>query len=534
MILHTLLLLKKNNIFFLISIFSYIAYFILCLYKKINLFSQSNYIDIEYTLVKIISFWSTSENSINIYILIIISLFFLMKKNKEIIYKEYILLCISLYISYYNYIIIYNQLHLKNIFFNELLNHTMGSIHPPLILLSFFIFRILYFYNIFEKKNLNFLFLFFSFSIITGSIWSSSLFGWNGFWMWDPIENISMLYWLYIVICIHINKKKKSIILYNYILFDLLFIVFFKINIINSIHQFEFNLFESKINKYPFIYFISYTHFFIFFIIIYTLKKNKYIIKDTLYKYINILLSCSIIPLIIYFINTMVLFLKNGIEIILNIIYYSFFIYILIIFYIYLLQKLKVIINHIMWFIIAFNTLLLFSINNNITIYISLLIVLILFNNRNNVFFISHIFYFLILYIYTINYFYTTEIKNIELNMLDIKNIKENIIYYANYNDWYKSWFENIIYKRINQINLYNNTIYFNQIYTSKSFYKKIINIFKENEEYNYYIKLFSFYSHSFNLKEITITNNKIIGFLITILIFYLLKKKKMRSFFIN
>jgi len=91
-----------------------------------------------------------------------------------------------------------------------------------------------------------------SFSIILGGIWAYTQLGWGGFWFWDPIENISLILWLVLIIFFHLKE-------YNFLnLSKNFFLIFFSF----FLTSFGFCVFSKK----PFIYFISLFNSFIIFI----------------------------------------------------------------------------------------------------------------------------------------------------------------------------------------------------------------------------------------------------------------------------
>lgn len=57
--------------------------------------------------------------------------------------------------------------------------------------------------------------------ITLGGLWAYETLGWGGFWAWDPVENSSLVPWLFVVALFHttlIQRKTRSLIRTNFIL----------------------------------------------------------------------------------------------------------------------------------------------------------------------------------------------------------------------------------------------------------------------------------------------------------------------------
>lgn len=124
-----------------------------------------------------------------------------------------------------------------------------GLFIPFAISLSFLILKApfdLYIYK-------NFLILptaFLSAGIILGQWWSYQVLGWGGFWSWDPVENASLIPWLFAIGAIHAAKAKQGNIRpYNLVIllgfaafYASLFTTFItRSGIIQSVHAFSFS-----------------------------------------------------------------------------------------------------------------------------------------------------------------------------------------------------------------------------------------------------------------------------------------------------
>jgi len=90
--------------------------------------------------------------------------------------------------------------------------------------------------------------------IFLGAWWASQEFNWGGFWSWDPVELISLLVFLYILVNIHKpNKlfKKSNIIVYILGIITIYFIM--RLGVVSTVHSFIKNL---NIPFYAYIIFI--------------------------------------------------------------------------------------------------------------------------------------------------------------------------------------------------------------------------------------------------------------------------------------
>jgi len=103
--------------------------------------------------------------------------------------------------------------------------------------------------------------LFQSTGIILGSAWAYHVLGWGGYWMWDPVENASVLPWLAGTAFVHsvmMQEKKGMMKVWNMVLISTTFFLCIfgtfltRSGIISSVHAFA----ESPIGKY-FVSFIA-------------------------------------------------------------------------------------------------------------------------------------------------------------------------------------------------------------------------------------------------------------------------------------
>src|SRR4029077_2782627 len=91
--------------------------------------------------------------------------------------------------------------------------------------------------------------------ILLGAHWAYAVLGWGGYWMWDPVENASLLPWLAGTAFLHsvmMQEKKGMMKVWNMVLIGSTFFLCIygtfltRSGIISSVHAFA----ESPIGKY--------------------------------------------------------------------------------------------------------------------------------------------------------------------------------------------------------------------------------------------------------------------------------------------
>jgi cytochrome c biogenesis factor len=318
---------------FFINFSLYIIILLEYILPNINIQHSSIYTTV---LNYIATYWTINEQYIHIQLFLLYFIFYYLlnkiNKKKIIIHNQFIFFFIFLYlfaISNYNLIDTLNYIPISITNFNIILSHTLVSIHPPLILFSILCFRILIFIYSYFFYNNNilsivikyYLILYYilSFSIILGSFWSINLFGWGGWWIWDPIENISFFYWILLLFLIHLPIKSKfliNILLYLFI-YDYIFFCTFKLSLLNSLHIFKTNLINTNIYYFFYLFFCL---IFTFFLVFYTIYLKKQIIPSTIYFSFWYIL---VILMFFYLYNISFLFLNTSLytQNILNLIY---------------------------------------------------------------------------------------------------------------------------------------------------------------------------------------------------------------------
>ena len=97
--------------------------------------------------------------------------------------------------------------------------------------------------------------LFQSTGVMLGSAWAYHVLGWGGYWMWDPVENASLLPWLAGTAFLHsvmMQEKKGMMKVWNMVLIAATFFLCIfgtfltRSGIVSSVHAFA----ESPIGKY--------------------------------------------------------------------------------------------------------------------------------------------------------------------------------------------------------------------------------------------------------------------------------------------
>lgn len=242
---------KLTRIFIFLSLFNLINAFCLILYFLLDNNFNINYVyshsAIQLAVIyKISALWAGQEGSLLLWTIFFIPfiVFFSIINKDNFILK----IVLSIYIFYIFIIIFYlnpfieinstktiaNGIGLKPV----LKNFWMIS-HPPLLFLGYtftlipFAFAIKAFcknnYNNWHENAYPFIvgsFLFISAGIFSGAYWAYTVLGWGGFWGWDPVENSSLIPWLFSIALIHgiyIQKRSNQFRLFNLLIAIILF-----------------------------------------------------------------------------------------------------------------------------------------------------------------------------------------------------------------------------------------------------------------------------------------------------------------------
>src|SRR6204780_1059729 len=152
---------------------------------------------------------------------------------------------------------------------NPLLQYPAMAIHPPMLYLGYVGFSVPFAFAMGSlitrqpgdawihttRRWTLVTWLFQSTGIMLGSAWAYHVLGWGGYWMWDPVENASLLPWLAGTAFLHsvmMQEKKGMMKVWNMVLIAATFFLCIygtfltRSGIISSVHAFA----ESPIGKY--------------------------------------------------------------------------------------------------------------------------------------------------------------------------------------------------------------------------------------------------------------------------------------------
>ena len=111
---------------------------------------------------------------------------------------------------------------------NPILQDPALAIHPPILYLGYVGSSIIFSASLASlvlnninslwaahiKKWIQIAWVFLTIGILLGSIWAYYELGWGGFWFWDPVENVSLMPWLWLTAVLHtiIVLEKRSLL----------------------------------------------------------------------------------------------------------------------------------------------------------------------------------------------------------------------------------------------------------------------------------------------------------------------------------
>ncbi|YP_007890060.1 heme lyase (mitochondrion) [Naegleria fowleri] len=420
-------------VFFIITAFQYDMY---------EIFFNVNSNLITNAIYKMSNYWATIDN----YVLLVTSIIILLLYNNTyILYnnKNTLILFIYMFIILYSVYINTKIYYFNNTTFNPLLTHFLVIVHPPILITITFLIK----NSIFKYISINKLILILGISILLGSYWANSLFGWGGWWSWDPIENIALVNWIIFLLYIHKYNKK---IIGSILILDFFLLLVIKCNNLQSIHVFK--IVNLNLQNY---FIIMYT-LYVLFSYAYTKKKNNnYYINN------NILIKQSTLVIILY--------LLNNTHIYINIYVYIIYIFVILYSYIlkYLIRKNKLINTlQLTTLIYVYKALTLLH-----TIISTIIIFFYIVKKKNNIYNV-HIYILLIAYlllninnniiniVYENYALYISNNTTGEINLIDINiNYIEYIVKEIN-TEFFTTQYYNIysIFEKI-ETNIYNNII---------------------------------------------------------------------------
>ena len=145
---------------------------------------------------------------------------------------------------------------------NNVLTNSLSLIHPLLVYIlyinSIWVITLSYFnYFIFKSKMYNYTKVVF-FALVLGSWWAQQELNWGGWWNWDFIELILFVFFIKYIVYIHnLSYKYKYLLKFNcsnLLLYLIIFFLFVRWDILNSVHSFNtLNFLENYINYILFI-----------------------------------------------------------------------------------------------------------------------------------------------------------------------------------------------------------------------------------------------------------------------------------------
>lgn len=281
-----------------ISFFSLLYDHIILDVSVINVYKSVNrYLPIFYRMG---ASWGNHEGSMLLWCYIITcyqlyNVHNLQLNNNQIIYSNKILSIISIVFCCYTYIssnpflLTYNEL-LDDKELNPVLQDPILIIHPPIIYVGYLGSILIYSYSLSAFKELNNLVLLqikkiavfswtlLSIGILLGSWWAYHELGWGGWWFWDPVENISLLPWIFLLLVIHnvsytlkYGKVTRSLYLFSILTFisSCYGTFFVRSGLITSIHSFASDSSRGVIILLSLVFFIMLS------IVLYVHKQEK-------------------------------------------------------------------------------------------------------------------------------------------------------------------------------------------------------------------------------------------------------------------
>lgn len=414
------------------------------------------------------SFWNyiyiLNDNNNSVLLIIIIAIIYNIFYCKNIFIK--ILVVLLFFVN--------SKINLLNFIITDFIPNNTSLINGLLLIHPFLVYvtyiSCLYLYHVFFlNKNLNifvltnlykyllFILILSWLSLILGGLWAQQELNWGGWWNWDFVEIILLVIFLHIVCLLHYNIYKNynivTIFFISLIFFLFLFIYLVRIDIINSIHN--FNSINLKDNYFYFLlkFFLTIIFLKFFYLFNFFKKYNTYN-----YNIINFILKNINNILLIYIYSNILLFEQNIFLLELNKYIKYLYIYIFIYFFIFLNIK-------------------------KVFFYFCLCLYIINFFFFENFFFL---YFFLVLYVY-----YQLTFKHFFLFLFMLF-----VIYFGKFNMSYNFLTDH----DLNKFYINNNFIL-----TNLNLNFKKSNFFNEILNYSYLNKQFDFFFH--NVSDIYINN---------------------------
>lgn len=250
---------------------------------------------------------NNNNNSIVLFLLIFFlsTLNFFRKKKYLLIF--FILLCITnIVLTPFDFIKL--TLERNN---NIPLSNGILLIHPFFIYYTY-IYVFWYQKYPFQKNAFSLLLILYAYvAIFLGGFWAQQELNWGGWWNWDYVELIALIFLLVGLNLIHVRKKQLNKLVYtnNIMFYFFLFFIIVRCDILSSIHSFNSLNFFDKYIYYLFLYLSVLVCYFLF------LKKNIFFKKYNIFLFnftnikmlVFILYTSSIVFYILY--NIFIFFL---------------------------------------------------------------------------------------------------------------------------------------------------------------------------------------------------------------------------------
>jgi cytochrome c-type biogenesis protein CcmF len=262
------LYLNIANILALIAFIFLLGKYVTSDFSYVNVYENSN--SLKPLFYKITGVWGNHEGSMLLFYLILSTYTFLFNNFSKYKNKSLALCIQSLIIFLFGFYIFFasdpflqfgSNIPPEGVGLNPLLQDIGLAMHPPILYLGYAGFSLAYSIAItaiqnkedeedwiLETKKWSLIsWSFLSIGVALGSWWAYRELGWGGFWFWDPVENTSLLPWLFGTALIHslLSSKKFGLVKnLSLILAVLSFVVgvfgFFIVRsgILSSVHSF--------------------------------------------------------------------------------------------------------------------------------------------------------------------------------------------------------------------------------------------------------------------------------------------------------
>jgi cytochrome c-type biogenesis protein CcmF len=257
----------------LVSCLGVLVSSVLLLYSLVNGIFSVEYVyhSTEKTLpliYKISAFWSGSAGSMllwtSVFAVVLIIVYF---KNMDKSSTKTVFGVITFIMTLFMFVITFINNPFKHVSQQSDgfgLNPALQSIgmvfHPPVIMVAFSLFFLAFCYQLFDlkegKPSNGFIiwkctiwaWILLTAGIVSGGVWAYTELGWGGYWAWDPIENSSLVNWLFATAFLHgiskkdygFSRRKLNFILITMTAFTILIGTFIaRSGVLKSVHAYS-------------------------------------------------------------------------------------------------------------------------------------------------------------------------------------------------------------------------------------------------------------------------------------------------------